>query len=1027
MNNTAVINNPMFQEIHRNSQTLHSEGFQELINNSRYYDPDELCNLLSKRQDDLSIMYANSRSLPKHIADYRLLLEYIYDKGKIDIDVLCFVETWLNNNTENLVQIPGYNHIAKHKINTSRGGGISIFMKSNLTYKVRNDIIFESSEDYDCLFIEVLNENGNMHQQTQTLLGAVYRSPSGNVREFLTALEGTLSSIRHENKEFLLVGDLNIDLLKVDSDPNVAFLLDMLMNYHMIPLITLPTRVSQTSATLIDHVFKSIGQSNSLAGTLLNDITDHFMNFVLLDKKLDKPTAPQTLTYRSLNEQNIENLNQSLSNAEWSDVLQMTDVNEAYNCFMKNYQSALDMHIPLKSVRFNRFKHKASPWITRGILNSLKTKSKLYKKKEKTKTSVNIASYNKYRNTLNKVIKTAKKMYWETKFQESLNDIKETWKHINSLIKKHSNQNIPKYFTHHGKLLKNPHEIANAFNDYYINIGHSIANTISQPTTQSNTLPIVNQAQSLYLTPTTEVEVIQIIEKLKPKTSCGHDNVSAKLMKLTSLAIITPLTHLMNLSLQNGIVPDQMKCAKVLPIFKSGECDKIKNYRPISLLPSFSKVLEKIVHKRLFQFLTNNNLLFASQYGFRKYYSTELGILEFQNRIISHIQNKEHCLGLFLDLSKAFDSLQHDILLRKLQHYGIRGVTLNWFRSYLSNRTQSVSFQNVNSQPKIVNCGVPQGSVLGPLLFLIYVNDLANSSKLGEFIIYADDTNIIYAHKDKARLFNILNTELQKVSDWFSNNRLAINTEKTNFVLFKERNTDNSPDYSVKINGKTVKQTDKVKFLGVEIQSNLSWDAHCQTKANRMSQSLAILSKLKNQLPSSALELIYHSLIESHLNYGIVAWGNTTKQSLKRLQIIQKRAIRTVCKQKYNSHTDPLFRQLKILKVDDIFKVSCCKLYWKKINGQLPHFHSLQLITNNEMQVSDRVTRQSDNIVTFPVRTNLDKQTLNYNISTIWNSLPADIKNKQSHSIHSFTNKVKEYFLLSYQIDCNVPNCYVCQ
>jgi hypothetical protein len=532
----------------------------------------------------------------------------------------------------------------------------------------------------------------------------------------------------------------------------------------------------------------------------------------------------------------------------------------------------------------------------------------MYKQKERTRQESDVDKYNKYRNILNKVIRTAKKMYWQLKFSNSLNDSKETWRNINLLIKKQTCQHDQDYFSHEENILKDPNEIANAFNSFYVNIGKNIANSVQAPTTHSNIMPSVNQTNSLYLTPSTEIEVLQIIDKMKPKTSCGHDNISVKLIKQTSLAIITPLTYIINLSLGNGSVPENMKFAKVLPIFKNGDKDQIKNYRPISLLPSFSKILEKVIHRRLFKFLTNNNLLFASQYGFRKNYSTELGILEFQNRIITHIRNKNSCLGLFLDLSKAFDSLQHNILLSKLEHYGIRGIALNWFRSYLSNRSQSVNFLNASSQSLKIDCGVPQGSVLGPLLFLIYVNDLPNCSTSGEFIIYADDTNIIFTHKDKAKLLENINKEISHIANWFNCNKLSINTDKTNFMLFKDNNMNECSALAVKINGCTINRTNKVKFLGVEIQSDLSWNAHCNTKANKMSQSLAVLSKVKHLLPKSAMLSIYHSLIESHINYSILSWGKTCQRQINRVRTIQKRAVRIICKQRYNSHTDPLFR-----------------------------------------------------------------------------------------------------------------------
>ena len=1008
------------------SEILAFDGFQELVNSSSYYDIAELGELLSDKRhnNSLSIMYANSRSLTKHINDYQVMFEYLHAKNAVVFDVICFVETWLSTNTLPLAEISGYNHIYKEKVNTPRGGGISIFLKENLKYVIRNDIAFPSCEMFDCLFVNVYNSQ----EQKQTLIGVVYRSPSSNEIDFINALESTLNSLQSENKDIVLLGDFNIDILKIDAQTNSSKLLEMLMNFKLSPLITLPTRVTSTSATLIDHIYKSVSSDNVVAGTLLSDITDHFINFMIIDQ--DKPyrELPKKKSYRSYHENNIKTLNEYLENADWSNVLENENPNKSYEIFLNIYQEALDKCIPLKTKRYNKFRHKGSPWVTEGILKSIKNKHKLFKKKEKSRKECDISSYNLYRNMLNKLIRAAKQQYWDEKFGESANNVKDAWKNINTLINKEKNKNkIPECVTQQGRRLDDPTEITNAFNKYFVDIGKSIASNIENLTHFTNTMPVMNHANSFFMAPTTEDEVRNTIMTLRPKKSCGSDNISSKLVKQTAAAIVTPLTHIMNLSIQQGIVPNKMKTAKVLPIFKSGETDVIKNYRPISLLPSFSKILEKLIHKRLYDYLSKHDILFPSQYGFRKGYSTEYGILEFQNRIIKHIRNKNHCLGLFLDLSKAFDSLQHNILIRKLEHYGIRGISLNWFISYLSDRTQYVNIQDINSHSEMINCGVPQGSVLGPLLFLIYMNDISNSSNLGEFVLYADDTNVIYSHKDLDSLLHIASTEIEKVSSWFKANKLSMNADKTKLIIFKSKKTLSiDPKLKVKIDGQDVYNTQSVKFLGVLIEPNLSWEIHTSAKANRMSQALAVLSKLKNILSKRAMLLIYHSLIETHITYSIMAFGNAAKKALKRIVQIQKRAIRIISKAKYNSHTNPLFKTLNILKVEDLFKLNCCKLYWKKVHNNLPPYISSQILTNEEAQYSTRQTRQSHDIHTLPIRTNLGKQTLNYNISMTWNNLTPELKSKVNLSLSSFSKKIKKHHISSYSVTCTEPNCYIC-
>jgi hypothetical protein len=609
----------------------------------------------------------------------------------------------------------------------------------------------------------------------------------------------------------------------------------------------------------------------------------------------------------------------------------------------------------------NHKKHEKQPWITAGIIKSLKTKSKMHKQNFNAKSpqqqTLLTDKYNRYRNMLTQIIRKAKTIYWNKVFTETKYDIKQTWKNINNILRKTRNKhNFPNSFSHDGKILTNHNDIANAFNKYYINIGPSTASSIPQTTTNLSSLPIIPQASSFFMTPTTDEEIIRIIKQLKPKTSCGFDNINSKIIKLSNMTIALPLAHIINLSLSHGIVPNQMKLAKVIPIYKDKETNLIKNYRPISLLPSFSKILEKVVYKRLYNYFQEYNLLYSSQYGFRKNFSTELAILEFQNSIIKYIQNKKHCLGLFLDLSKAFDSLQHDILLNKMKHYGIRGVALDWFNSYISNRIQYVSYQNVNSINGNIMCGVPQGSVLGPLLFLIYTNDLPNISNHGKFVLFADDTNVIYTSSNIDQFENSINDDLQKIGDWFNSNKLSVNVGKTKYIMFGPKPYTQIPKLRLQLNNISIEQTDNIKFLGIIIQHNLSWEAHITNKCNKISQINAILSRLKNILPLNILETIYRSLIEPHLTYGVIAWGNATNKSLRRMKILQKRSVRQITKSKYNSHTDPIFIKLKILKFDDIIQLFCCKFYYKKVKGLLPSFHIKQLLTHEECNQNTRTT-----------------------------------------------------------------------
>ena len=666
-------------------------------------------------------------------------------------------------------------------------------------------------------------------------------------------------------------------------------------------------------------------------------MTDHYFNFLFM-KNVIKPDHPKTVTYRPYTEINISKFNNALKETNFDNVYQSNDPNDAYDNLMKIYNDTLDTIIPLKTVRFNKYKHSTKPWISKEILLSIKYRDKLHSKLKKAKSDTQRVkleeSYNEYRSFLNKKIKKARRDYEKERFKKCKNDSKSIWKNINEILGKCNNKKcIPsKINDENGVSLSNLKDISNAFNKYYVNVGPNLATKIGTTNCDyRKNLPKINSYGSLFMRPTDEQEVSNIIKLLKPKSSSGHDGMSAKLLKRIFTGITAPIVFITNLSLSTGIVPIAMKQAKVVPIFKnSGSKEDMKNYRPVSLLPVLSKVLERIVYNRLFEYLVKHKLLHISQYGFQPNLSTELAIIELQDRIVEIIDNKECCVGVFMDLSKAFDTLDHNILLNKLFHYGIRGVAHTWFQNYLTNRCQYVTIDGENSLQMPISCGVPQGSILGPLLFLIYINDLATVSKNAFTILFADDTNNIYKSDTYENLMRIATHDLQNISDWFKANKLALNEAKTKFVIFHKPRNKPPSSFKLVLNNIDIERVEFTKFLGVLIQENLSWKHHIDYISNKVSKATAILAKLKHYLPKYVLSIIYNSLCLSHMSYALSVWGATPKSSMKRLLKLQKKGIRHVCNAKYNAHTYPLFKKERILVIDDLFKIHCTKIMYKK-------------------------------------------------------------------------------------------------
>ena len=338
-------------------------------------------------------------------------------------------------------------------------------------------------------------------------------------------------------------------------------------------------------------------------------------------------------------------------------------------------------------------------------------------------------------------------------------------------------------------------------------------------------------------------------EYLETKTRSGNDNISSKLLKILNHSVSTAISIVINKSLSTGTVPNTLKIAKVIPIYKAKDKTDMGNYRPISLLPSISKVLEKIVHSRLYKFLTNNKILSENQFGFRPSRSTVDAVCKLTSDVLSASETNQYTLAVLLDLSKAFDTINHEILLNKLNHYGIRGVALEWFRSYLTSRRQFVSYHGCTSASQTVTCGVPQGSVLGPLLFIIYTNDLPVSLEHSKSILFADDITLYHSHTDKAILRQSIEHDLKLLNDWFCSNKLSLNVPKTHFMVFcpKKRN-DISDLETLNLGDKSINRVNTAKFLGIYIDDELEWGEHIDHVANKLASGTYAINSAKKIL-----------------------------------------------------------------------------------------------------------------------------------------------------------------------------------
>lgn len=873
---------------------------------------------------------------------------------------------------------------------------MALYIDRNLQYNRRCDLenVFNGS-NAEVIFIEVPSSEFNTKP---IVIAEIYRPPGTSIPDFNNCIDQCLTLINEDKKLFYLLGDFNINLFNVKHHVPTANFMNTMFSHLGVPLINRPTRLTSSSATLIDHIYTNAIQlleNKSLSGVLCVNISDHLPIFHLCNSQSNVTVKIQAKPRRVINTKTLNKLKTSLEKQDWSTVMQIENTHKAYNAFTNVFMKCYNECIPITE-KCHNVRHKA--WVTSALLNSIKRKNKLYVQYCKNRCSVTEARYKSYKNKLTQLLRKAEKDYVSDYINKYKTEARKMWSLINDKLGKGSpNTTLPEMCEGEEKVL------ANRFNAYFTNVGPTLADSIKDKGDPLSDMGS-EYKQSMYVKPVSEKELVSLINELK-NCSAGIDCIKASVVKAVKGEIMTPLLYLLNKSLQTGIFPDALKVAVVTPVYKKGCKNSLSNYRPVSVLTVFSKLFEKAMNNRIVEYLEKHNVLYQHQYGFRKGYSTDLALSTVVDFVVKALQEKKIVCGIYMDLSKAFDTINHSVLKQKLKHYGINGPAYQWISNYLTDRKQVININGTYSESNNLTCGVPQGSILGPTLFLIYVNDIYRVSQLLNFVLFADDTNLFKSGDNINALLKDMNSELTKVSKWFKSNQLTLNISKTHFMIFSRKYIPNVPN--VYIDKAQIGRVKCSVFLGVHIDDTLCWKNHVSHVLNKVNKGIGILYKLRNVFPKQTLLQIYKSLIYPHFNYCNIVWGSCNQSVISELYKAQKRSLKVALKLPIRTSTEYVFNTAHVITLAGINRIHTAIFMYKYHNDLLPStfrdkFHQVCDVHHYNL-------RTSTMYVVPMAKSKLCRSSIHYRAPKLWNSLPNVLK--QSVSLSSFKTNVKNFFL----------------